>query len=108
MSRKLLISLVLLLLMVMGACSTDHYKPMQHKWRMITEEATLELNSDSTFIFMQHSTLSSGKWKLEDNGNTIVFKQKGKGEKKMEVKQVSGTRLILSDNGDDQDYIKAD
>jgi len=108
MSRIPIICLVFFVTALFFSCNTDHYKPLDHKWRMITEEATLELNPDSSFVFMQHNALSSGKWKLEDNGKTIVFKQKGKGEKRMEVKQVSTTQLILSDNGDEQDYIKAD
>jgi len=81
---------------------------MQHKWRMITDEATLVLNQDSSFIFSQRNSIYAGTWKLDDNGKTIVFKQKGKTEKRMAVKKVSNEALILSDNGDEQDYVKAD
>jgi len=101
------ITLWMVILMFLS-CSTNHYKPMQHKWRMITDEATLELNPDSTFIFAQRNSLYSGTWKLDDNGKTIIFKQKGKSEKHMTVMKVSSESLILSDNGDEQDYIKAD
>ncbi len=90
------------------SCSTDHYKPMQHKWRMITDEATLELNADSTFIFAQRNSLNTGSWKLDDHGKTIIFKQKGKAEKRMSIQKISSESLILSDNGDEQDYVKAD
>jgi len=75
---------------------------------MITDEATLELNTDSSFIFSQRNSISSGTWRLDDSGKTIIFKQKGKNEKKMAVKKVSNESLILSDNGDEQDYVKAD
>ena len=90
------------------SCTSNHYKPMQHKWRMITDEATLELNTDSSFIFSQRNSISSGTWRLDDKGKTIIFKQKGKSEKRMAVKKISDETLILSDNGDEQDYVKAD
>jgi hypothetical protein len=93
---------------MLQACNRDHYKPMQHKWRMITDEATLVLNQDSSFIFSQRNSIYSGTWKLDDHGKTIVFKQKGKTEKRMAVKKISDESLILSDNGDEQDYVKAD
>jgi len=95
-------------LLFFQACTSNHYKPMQHKWRMITDEATLELSPDSSFIFSQRNSIFAGTWKLDDNGKTIIFKQKGKIEKKMSVKKVSNESLILSDNGDEQDYVKAD
>ena len=104
----LLVFAIVCVLFASQSCSADHYKPMQHKWRMITDEATLVLNPDSSFIFSQRNSIYSGTWKLDDKGKTIIFKQKGKTEKRMAVKKVSNESLILSDNGDEQDYVKAD
>ena len=107
--RNFLTSLALLMMLTtLLSCNSNHYKPMQHKWRMITDEATLELNVDSTFVFAQRNSVNAGTWKLDDNGKTIIFKQKGKSEKRMTVQKISGESLILSDNGDEQDYVKAD
>ena len=104
----LTVFVVIGLFFLVQSCDTDHYKPMQHKWRMITDEATLVLNQDSSFIFSQRNSIYAGTWKLDDHGKTIIFKQKGKTEKRMAVKKVSNESLILSDNGDEQDYVKAD
>jgi hypothetical protein len=95
-------------LMLSQSCSTDHYKEIGHKWRIVTDEVTLELHQDSTFILTQRNIPITGSWKLEDHGKSIIFKEKGKSEKKLKIKELSDTKLILSDNGYELDYVRAD
>jgi hypothetical protein len=91
------------------SCGNDHYKMLEHKWRITTDEVTLELHPDSTFaLIQQRNTPITGIWKLDDHSKSIIFKEKGNGEKKMGIVELTNTRLVLSNNGEELDYIRAD
>jgi hypothetical protein len=90
------------------SCGTDHYKQIGHKWRIITDEVTLDMHQDSTFVLTQRNVPITGTWKLDDNDKSVIFKEKGKGAKKLKIKELSDTKLILSDNGYELDYVRAD
>lgn len=91
---------------LLQACGTDHYKPLEYKWRIPSDEVTLELNADSTFVLSERNTPIKGTWKLSDDNKSIIFKEPGKHEKALQIKLISKTKLTLSDNGLDQEYIR--
>jgi hypothetical protein len=100
--------LIFVIFAVIYGCTKDNNTLIQHRWLITTDEVTLEFHPDSTFTGSERGEAFTGTWKLADNGKSVIFKKKGKSEKKLKIKELSATKLTLSDNGLDQDYVRGD
>jgi hypothetical protein len=109
-SLSLGFSAIIVFAILFQGCRKDYYKKFTHTWAIPTDEVTLYLKPDSSFILNQRNDPARmGTWRLEDNGNFIIFKSsEEKTSKRLKVKEITATKLVLSDNGLEQDYIMSD
>jgi hypothetical protein len=100
--------LAMLFLAVFYSCSADKYKMIEHKWLITTDEVILEFHPDSTFTGTERGEGFNGTWKLSYDGKYVVFKKKASSPKRLKIKALTATKLTLSDNGLEQDYVRGD
>jgi hypothetical protein len=93
-----------------SSCKVDKGKMLVNEWKMAEDSSVIfQLHADSSFSSHEGDVTLSGKWNLSPDGQWLTLHNnqddKEEWQRRLEIKELSHERMILSNRGDSMIFI---
>lgn len=87
------------------SCKVDKGKMLVNDWKMAEDSSVVfQLNADSSFSSHEGDITLTGNWNISEDGHWLTLQNnkddKEKWQRRLEIKELSHERMVLSNRGD--------
>lgn len=93
-----------------SSCKVDKGKMLVNDWKMAEDSSVVfQLKPDSTFSSKEGDVTLNGKWNLSEDGRWLTLhnnkEDKETWQRRLEIKELSHERMVLSNRGDSMIFV---